>query len=256
MRRTTLHLIALALVLAASSPQGHAQTRDIVVFGATALRSALDEANALYLYENATQIAVTYGNDSALARQIEGKAPADVFIPGDPAAMDYVAERGLINPNTRTNFLGNKLVLVAGVDSKVELAIAPNFPLAQSLGNGRLAIADPAVAASGRSAKAALEALGVWTAVSSKVAPAQDERAALLMVARGEAPLGIVQQTDAMADKSVRIVATFPESTHSPIIYPIASLTGSTNVLAPIYLQYLLSPKGSPFFERRGFVAY
>jgi molybdate transport system substrate-binding protein len=245
-----------ALIVATWSLQAQAQFRDILVFGAASLKNALDEANSLFLFENGSGVVVSYGASSALAKQIENGAPADVFISADPDWMDYVAERKLIKPETRDDLLGNKLVLIAGADSKVALTIGQNFPLAQALGNGRLAMADPASVPAGKYGKAALESFGVWASVASKVAPAQDVRAALLLVSRGEAPLGIVYQTDAAADKNVKIVATFPESTHPLILYPIAILASSTNGVAPVYLQYLLSPKAEPFFEKQGFVVY
>jgi molybdate transport system substrate-binding protein len=136
------------------------------------------------------------------------------------------------------------------------MTIGANFPLAQALGDGRLAMADPASVVAGKYGKAALEKLGVWASVADKVASAQDTRAALLLVSRGEAPLGIVFQTDAAADKSVRIVATFPDGSHPPIVYPIAITASSTNEVASIYVQYLLSPKAEPFFEKQGFTVY
>jgi molybdate transport system substrate-binding protein len=247
-------VVLAAFLLATSGPQAQAQFRDVVVYGAASLKNALDEANKLFLFENGSGVVVSYGASSALAKRIENGAAADVFISPD-AWMDYVAERKLIKPDTRANFLGNKLVLVARADNKVTPTIGQNFPLAQALGNGRLAMADPAVPA-GRYGKAALEALGVWASVANKLAPAQDVRAALLMVSRGEAPLGIVHQSDAAADKNVRIVGTFPESSHPPIIYPITILAGSTNIVAPVYVQYLLSPKAEPFFEKQGFIVY
>jgi molybdate transport system substrate-binding protein len=147
-------------------------------------------------------------------------------------------------------------VLVANADSKILLTIGPSFPLAQALGNNRLAMADPSAVPAGKYGKAALEKLGVWDSVAGKIAPAQDVRAALVLVSRGEAPLGIVYQTDAAADKNVKVIATFPESSHPPIVYPMAILAGSTNGVAPVYVQYLLSPKAEPFFEKRGFTVY
>ncbi len=255
-RRPILQSAALAVLLAGSGLQTQAQFRDVLVFGAASLKNALEEANNLFLFENGSGIKVSYGASSALAKQIENGAPADVFISADPDWMDYVAERKLINPETREKFLGNKLVLITGANSNVALTIGQNFPLAQALGNGRLAMADPAAVPAGKYGKAALEKLGVWASVANKVAPAQDVRAALLFVSRGEAPLGIVYQTDAAADKNVKVVATFPESTHPPIIYPIAILASSTNGVAPVYVQYLLSPKAAPFFEKQGFVVY
>src|SRR6266567_5032331 len=224
-----LRAAVAALIAATLSLPAQAQFRDVLVFGAASLKNALDEANSLFLFENGSGIKVSYGASSALAKQIENGAPADVFISADPDWMDYVAERKLINPETREKFLGNKLVLITGANSNVALTIGQNFPLAQALGNGRLAMADPAAVPAGKYGKAALEKLGVWASIANKVAPAQDVRATLLLVSRGEAPLGIVYQTDAAADKNVKIVGAFPESTHPPIIYPIAVTTASTH---------------------------
>jgi len=159
----------------------------------------------------------------------------------------------LINPETRANLLGNRLVLVAPVDSPVKLSIGPNFALAPALGNGRLAIADPSGVPAGKYGKAALEALGVWSSVADKLAPAENVRATLLLVSRGEAPLGIVYQTDAVADKGVKIVGVFPESTHPPIIYPIAAVAASTNPNDGGYIAYLKSPAARSIFEKQGF---
>jgi molybdate transport system substrate-binding protein len=246
---------AVAALFAATLPlPAQAQFRDVVVFGDASLKTALDEANNLFLFENGSGIAVSYGASAVLGKQIENGAPGDVFISADVDAMDNVAGRKLIKPETRDDLLGNRLVLIAGADSKVALTIEANFPLAQALGNGHLAMADPASVPAGKYGKAALEKLGAWASVASKVAPAPDVRAALLSVSRGEAALGIVYQTDAAADKNVKIVATFPESAHPPILYPIAILAGSTNGVAPIYVQYLRSPKAAPFFEKQGFV--
>ena len=255
-RLPLLRAAVAAVVAATLPPQAQAQFRDVLVFGAASLKNALDEANGLFLFENGSGVKVSYGASSALAKQIENGAPADIFISADPDWMDYLAERKLIKPDTREKFLGNKLVLITRANSNVALTIGQNFPLAQALGNGRLAMAEPASVPAGKYGKAALEKLGVWASVANKIAPAQDVRAALLLVSRGEAPLGIVYQTDAAADKNVKIVATFPESTHPPIIYPIAILASSTNGVAPVYLQYLLSPKAEPFFEKQGFVVY
>jgi len=251
-----LQAATVTLLLAVSGIPTRAQFPDVLVFAAASLKNALDEANSLFLFENGSGVRVSYGASSALAKQIENGAPADVFISADNDWMDYLAERKLIKPDTREKFLGNKLVLVAPADSKVTLSIGPNFALAQALGNGRLAIADPAAVPAGKYGKAALEKLGVWSSVTGKLAPAQDVRAALLLVSRGEAPLGIVYQTDAAADKNVKVIATFPESSHPPIVYPLAILTGSTNGVTPVYVQYLQSPKAEPFFEKRGFTVF
>jgi len=255
LRRSGLQAI-LVIPLVATAMPVQAQFRDVLVFAAASLKDALNEANSLFLFENGSGIRVSYGASSALAKQIENGAPADVFISADLDWMDYVAERKLIQPETRAKFLGNRLVLVASATSKLSLTIAPNFPLAQAIGDGRLAMADPASVPAGKYGKAALEKLGVWGSVSGRIAPAQDVRAALVLVARGEAALGIVYQTDAAADKNVRVIGTFPESAHPPIIYPMAILAGSTNGVAPVYVQYLLSPKAEPFFEKRGFTVF
>jgi molybdate transport system substrate-binding protein len=251
LRAATVALIAALLPL-----QAQAQFRDVLVFGDASLRNALEEANNLFRFENGSGIVVSYGPSAALAKQIETGAAADVFISADQQSMDYVAERKLIKADTRTKFLGNSVVLVARADSKVTLTIGQNFPLAQALGGGRLALPDPASGLAGRYGKAALEALGAWAPVASRIAPAQDARTVLLAVSRGEAALGIVLQSEAVADKNVKVVAAFPESTHPPIIYPMAILTNSTNGVAPVYLQYLLSPKAEPFFEKQGFIVY
>jgi molybdate transport system substrate-binding protein len=254
--RPILRAATVAILLAASGLPAQAQFHDVLVFAAASLKDALDEANSLFLFENGSGVKVSYGASSALARQIENGAPADVFISADNDWMDYLAERKLIKPDTREKFLGNKLVLVAPANSNVSLTIGPNFPLEQALGSGRLAIADPAAVPAGKYGKAALEKLGVWGSVAGKLAPAQDVRAALVLVSRGEAPLGIVYQTDAAADKNVKVIATFPESSHPPIVYPMAILANSTNGVTSVYMQYLLSPKAEPFFEKRGFTVF
>jgi molybdate transport system substrate-binding protein len=250
----SLLIVATIVVAAAWSVAAHAQDRDLLVFGAASLKNALDDADVQYQRDTGRKIVVSYGASSALAKQIENGAPADIFISADLDWMDYAAEHKLIKPETRFNLLGNKLVLIAPADSSVNLTIAQNFPLAQALGNNRLAMADPAAVPAGKYSKAALEALGVWSSVAGKIAPAQDVRATLLLVARGEAPLGIVYQTDAAADKGVKIVGAFPESTHPPIIYPIAVTSVSANPGAAAYLGFLKSPAAKPAFEKQGFI--
>jgi molybdate transport system substrate-binding protein len=248
-------LLGAAVALApAWSVAAHAQGRDLLVFAAASLKNALDDADAQYQREAGHKVVVSYGASSALAKEIEGGAPADIFISADLDWMDYAAEHKLIKPATRFNLLGNKLVLIATADAQVDLTIGPNFRLAQALGSDRLAMANPAAVPAGKYGKAALEALGVWSSVAGKIAPAQDVRATLLLVARGEAPLGIVYQTDAAADKGVKIVGAFPEQTHPPIIYPIAVTSASTNPDAAAYVGFLKSPAARPAFEKQGFV--
>src|SRR4051812_4765463 len=177
-----LRAALVTALLALSGMQAPAQFRDVLVFAAASLKDALDEANSLFLFENGSGVRVSYAASSALAKQIENGAPADVFISADLDWMDYVAERKLIKPDTREKFLGNRLVLVANASSKLSLTIGPNFPLAQALGDSRLAMADPASVPAGKYGKAALEKLGVWGSVAGRIAPAQDVRAALVLV--------------------------------------------------------------------------
>jgi molybdate transport system substrate-binding protein len=230
-----------------------AQSHDIVVFAAASLKNALDDIKAKYEKETGKRVMVSYAASSTLAKQIEAAGPADIFISADLDWMSYLAERKLIKPDTRVNLLGNGIVLVAPADSKASVAIGPNFPLAAALGNGRLAMADPKTVPAGKYGKAALEKLGVWSAVADRVAPAENVRAALLLVSRGEAPLGIVYKTDAAVDPGVKVVATFPADTHPPIIYPMALTAGSTNPDAAGFAAYLRSPAATPLFEKQGF---
>jgi molybdate transport system substrate-binding protein len=251
--RVSLGCFLLILLVSAWGLPAPAQDAKLIVFAAASLKDALDEVNAAYQHAKGQETATSYAASSTLAKQIEAAAPADVFISADLDWMDYLAKRNLIKPETRANLLGNRLVLIAPVDSIVRLGIGPNFPLAQALGNGRLAIADPNGVPAGRYGKAALESLGVWSSVADKLAPAENVRATLLLVSRGEAPIGIVYQTDAAADKGVKILGAFPENALPPIIYPMAVVAGSTNSAAMGYLAHLKSPVARAIFEKQGF---
>jgi molybdate transport system substrate-binding protein len=227
---------------------------DLRVFAAASLKDAIDDANERYRRATGRKVVASYGGSGILAQQIDYGAPADIFISADSDWMDYLAERNLIKPETRLNLLGNKLVLIASAGTAPTLAIGPNFPLAQALGNGRLAIADPALVPAGKYGRAALEALGVWDSVKGRLAQALDVRTALELVSRREAPLGIVYQTDALADQGVRIVGTFPASSHPPIIYPLAAIKASTNPTAKSYIAFFQSPEVMAAFGLPGFV--
>jgi molybdate transport system substrate-binding protein len=251
--RVLLAAIVLALSFKTSGALAQATDAKLVIFAAASLKDALDEVNAAYQREKKQKTTTSYAASSTLAKQIEAAAPADIFISADLDWMDYLAKRNLIKPETRTNLLGNRLVLIAPADSTVTLAIGPNFPLAQALGNDRLAIADPNSVPAGKYGKAALEALGVWSSVAGKLAPAENVRATLLLVSRGEAPAGIVYQTDAAVEKGVKILGTFPENTHPPIVYPIAVVASSINPKAAGYVAYLKSPAAQSVFEKQGF---
>ena len=251
-----LMFVLLALSSTVWNSPASAQGQKLIIFAAASLKDALDEVNVAYQHENSQETATSYAASSTLAKQIEAAAPADVFISADLDWMDYLAKRNLIKPETRANLLGNRLVLIAPVNSPLNLAIGPNFSLAQALGNGRLAIADPNGVPAGRYGKAALQSLGVWSTIADRLAPAENVRAALALVARGETPLGIVYQTDAASDKAVKIVGIFPHDTHPPIIYPIALVVSSTNPAALGYLAYLKSRAARPTFEKHGFTVF
>jgi len=233
--------------------QSLGQERAVLVFAAASLKNALDDIMAQYERETGKRVTASYGASSALARQIEAGAPADVFMSADLDWMDYLQTRKLIKVDTRANLLGNRLVLIAPKSSTASVTIGPGFPLKELLGDGRLAMADPKDVPAGRYGRAALESLGIWPSVENRLAPAENVRAALALVSRGEAPLGIVYQTDAGADPNVRIAGTFPENSHPPIVYPAALTTESTNASAPAVLEYLKSPKARFLWERQGF---
>lgn len=245
-------LAAAWLGVAAIGAPAMAQDK-VTVFAAASLKNALDAANVAWTKGSAKETTVSYAASSALAKQIEAGAPADVFISADLAWMDYVAEKKLIKDGTRSNFLGNRIVLVAPKDAATPVEIKEGFDLAALVGEGRLAMGAVDSVPAGKYGKAALEKLGIWPSVEGKVAGAESVRAALALVSRGEAPYGIVYATDAAADPGVAVVGTFPEGSHPPIIYPIAVLSESENADADAYLDYLTSEKAAPFFTDQGF---
>ncbi len=248
-----LGLVASLWLIGAPAP-AKAQ-EDVTVYAAASLKNALDAITAKWQAETGRKAKISYAASSALAKQIENGAPADLFMSADLDWMDYLAQRKLIKPDTRRNLLGNRIVLVTAKDSKVgAIKIDPGFPLAQSLGpDGRLAMGEVNSVPAGKYGKAALEALGVWPTVSSRLAQAESVRAALLLVSRGEAPLGIVYQTDAAADPGVRIVDAFPENTHPAIIYPVALTASSKAADAAGLLAYLDGAAARAEFEKQGF---
>jgi len=241
-------ILALGVLLLARA----AAAETVTVFAAASLKDALDENVKAYQAKANDRIVVSYAASPALAKQIEAGAPADLFISADLDWMDYLEQRRLIRSDTRRNLLRNRLVLIAPADSKVSVNIAPGFPLATLLGDGRLAMANPDAVPAGKYGKASLEALGVWKDVQSRVAAAENVRAALVLVSRGEAPLGIVYRTDAAADPKVRIVGLFPENSHPPIIYP-AALTSTGKRVAGPFLQWLGRSDARAIFEKHGF---
>jgi molybdate transport system substrate-binding protein len=241
-------LICAMLVMFAAAP---ASAQSLTVFAAASLKDALDEV--VGAYDSGAKVVVSYAASSALAKQIENAAPADLFISADLDWMNYLESRGLIDKSTRFDLLRNRLVLIAPAGSSATLEIKPGFALAQALGDGRLALANPDSVPAGKYGKAALQHLGVWAAVARKIAPTENVRAALVLVSRGEAPFGIVYLTDAIADKKVRIAGEFPEGSHPAIIYPAAIIAGSKNIQARSFLNYLRSPAARAIFGKHGF---
>lgn len=225
----------------------------VTVFAAASMKNALDGINAEWAKESGNEAAASYAASSALAKQIEQGAPADIFISADLAWMDYVAEKKLINADSRSNLLGNRIVLVAPADRAKPVEIKQGFDLAALVGDGRLAMGAVGSVPAGKYGKAALEKLGVWPSVEQKVAGAESVRAALALVSRGEAPYGIVYQTDVSADPGVAVVGTFPADSHPPIVYPIAITSSSKNPDVQAYFDFLKSAKAVPFFEHEGF---
>jgi molybdate transport system substrate-binding protein len=249
-----IFLMAALAVLPALAPEhAAAQNKPVLVFAAASLKNALDDIAAQYQHDTGKSASISYAASSALAKQIEAGAPADVFISADLDWMDYLAGKNLIQANSRKTLLGNKLVLIASVKSARPVAIKPGFPIAKLLKGGRLALADPDSVPAGKYAKAALQYLGVWDSVANSLAPGENVRATLALVARGEAPLGIVYKTDAAVEPAVKIVGTFPENSHPPVVYPIALTASSANPDAAAFLAYVESAKAKPLFRKQGF---
>lgn len=248
MRRLLTLLAALLLAIPMAAPAAP------LVLAAASMQESLTAAADAWARAGHARPVLSFAASSALARQVEAGAPADLFVSADEAWMDALAARGLIRPASRAILVGNRLVLIAPAADRRPLAIRRGFPLARALGGGRLAIADPAAVPAGRYGKAALTALGVWPSVAGKLAPGDSVRAALALVERGEAPYGIVYATDARAAPKVRVVGIFPPASHPPIRYPIALLKTSADPEAAAFRAWLLSSAGRAVFARFGFV--
>ena len=238
---------------ALATPGAVAQGKPVTVFAAASLTDALDTVGKTYEAKTGRHVTLVYAASSALARQIEASGGADMFISADTEWMDYLENKGLMAQATRRNLLGNHLVLIAPADSKIRLKIAPHFNLRAALNGGRLALADPDSVPAGQYGRQALTALGVWNSVADRLAPAENVRVAVAYVARGEAPLGIVYTTDALSEPRVRIVDTFPDNTHAPILYPVA-LTKDAKPGAAAFLSFLRSPEAAAVFTKAGYV--
>jgi molybdate transport system substrate-binding protein len=240
---------ALTAILASTI---QAPAPSVLIFAASSLKTALDAMAEPIRQSTGVAIKVSYASSAVLARQIEEGAPAELFISADADWMDYVDTRGLIKKDTRVDLLGNSLVLVAPAGKQVALTIAPGFNLAGALGAGRLAIGEPTSVPAGKYAKAALTSLGVWASVEKKLLPAENVRAALTLVSGGDAPLGIVYATDALADPGVAVIGVFPASSHPAIVYPGAVVTrGGADAMK--VLAFLKSPAAMATFHKFGF---
>ncbi len=244
-------LVAFALMLL---PFAAPAQPPLTVFAAASLKESLDEAASAYRQASGTEVRVSYAASSALARQIEQGAPADVFFSADLEWMDYLQQRKRVDPAQRRNLLGNRLVLVAPAAGAAKVDPAAPGSIARALGSdGRLAVGLTASVPAGKYAKASLQQLGQWDGVKSRLAEAESVRAALMLVARGEVPLGIVYGSDARAEPKVRVVATFPADSHPPIVYPVAALNGSRQADAGAFVAWLATPPARAIFERHGF---
>ena len=253
MVRLAAIFVALAILWGSSASPAPAQDKSITVFAAASMKNALDDIDSAFTAKTGIKVIASYAASSVLAKQIEQGAPADIFMSADTDWMDYVANRKAVNDTTRINLLGNSIVLIAPKDSGLnQVAIGPGFDLAKLAGSGRIATGDVSAVPVGKYARAALEKLGAWQAAGPKFAMAESVRAALTLVARGEAVLGIVYATDARIEPGVKIIGTFPGDSHPPIIYPVAATT-TAKPEASSYLSFLRSSAAKAIFERYGF---
>ena len=250
LRRTA----ALTLILSLALPWTPARADDaVVVFAAASLKTALDEAAARFHADGGPEVKISYGGSLGLARQIVAGAPADVFVSADESSMDEAANSGAIKTETRFDWLGNELVLVAPKSAPFDtLALTPDA-ISGALGGGKLATGEVNTVPVGKYARTALDKLGLWAVVEPHLAMSDNVRSALGFVARQEAPLGIVYATDAAAEPGVKIVAHFPESSHAPILYPAAVTSATHNPAAAQFEDFLKSNAAKPIFERQGF---
>nr|WP_208111510.1 molybdate ABC transporter substrate-binding protein [Enterovirga rhinocerotis] len=240
-----------ACILAGGAQAQNAQGP--TVFAAASLKNALEEITAAWAKDSKPPVKVSLAASNTLAKQIEQGAPADLFFSADLDWMDYVAGKGLVRPESRVNLLANAIVLIAPKDSTATVKVGPGMDLTGILGQGRLAMGNVDAVPAGKYGKAALEKLGAWAGVKDKVAQADSVRAALLLVSRGEAPLGIVYATDAAADPNVKVIGTFPEGSHPPIVYPVAVLKDAKSEASAAFLDYLRGPVAGAAFRKQGF---
>lgn len=247
-------VLAAATALCVLSAPAAGATEGVTVFAAASLKTALDAVSAAWTAQTQKTARISYAASSSLAKQIEQGAPADLFFSADLDWMEFLGQRQLIDTASVTALLGNDIVLIAPKDSNVTARLEPGVPLVELLGGGRLALADVKAVPAGKYAKAALQSLGAWDSVESHIAQAENVRAALKLVATGEAPLGVVYRTDAEAEPAVRQVAVFPAGSHPPIVYPVALVSASRNPDANEFLAFLKTPEAAAIFRAQGFV--
>jgi molybdate transport system substrate-binding protein len=242
-------IIAIAFL----STAFYARAESVNVFAAASMKTALDDAAGLWKSQSGKDVVAAYGSTGTLAKQIAEGAPADIFISADLAWMDDVASKNLIKPESRKNLVGNTLVLIAaaGTDLKIDLARGSN--LVSALGSEKLAVGDVKSVPAGKYAKAALENLGLWASVEPNLVMQENVRSALALVARGEARLGIVYGSDAVAESKVAVIDSFPEASHAPILYPAALVAASANPDAESFLAFLFSREAQFIFQANGF---
>lgn len=242
------------LFVAAAAPQSFAAQDRLTVFAAASLRNALDGVNKAFGEATGVKVIASYAASSALAKQIAQGAPADVYVSANAEWMDYLQKEKLIRDDTRVDLLGNALVLIAPIASKIDhVAIRQGFDIAKLAGPGRIAVANTKAVPAGLYAKAALKSLGAWQAAEPRLAQAENVRATLAYVARGETPLGIAYATDAKIEPKVKIVGVFPVSSHPAITYPVAALKDTNSKAVTQYLRFLRTPEAKAIFERHGF---
>ncbi len=250
-----LFIVGVLILWAVLAPISGAEASDTVtVFAAASTTNAMRDIADLYRTKHKGRIRFSFAASSTLAKQIDNGAPADIYLSANRKWMDYLASEKLISPGSRVDILGNRIVLVAPLESPCEhIPVAPGFPLVDYLGNGRLAMGDPEHVPAGIYGKEALMKLNIWPSIKSKVAGMKDVRAALMMVERGEVPLGIVYSTDAAITDKVRVVGAFPPGTHSPIVYPVAVVADRVRPAVKKFMAFLRSPEATAVFERYGF---
>jgi molybdate transport system substrate-binding protein len=252
MRRSLTVFLALALSLFSGFASAAENPRAVVVFAAASLTDAITEVGAAFTKETGIAITPSFAASSALAKQVEAGAPAQVFFPADEEWMDYLEKKQLLKAGSRRDVLANKLVLVAPADSKASVKISSGPALLAAIDSSRVATGDPDSVPVGKYAKAALTQLGIWNQLEARLVRAENVRAALAYVARGEVPFGIVYLTDANVEKKVKLLDTFPANTHPPILYPIA-LTTKADANAARFVQYVRSKPAAAVFEKYGF---